>query len=59
MRAGGTKAFDCETDSPQAMGFDMAVIPYSRWEQLKDDNAKREFLLENLPQQAWKTGNMK
>ena len=37
------------------MGFDMALIPYFHWEQLKDDDAKREFLLENLPQQVLKT----
>ena len=37
----------------------MALIPYFRWEQLKDDDAKREFLLENLPQQVLKTGHMK
>lgn len=27
----------------KAMGFDMAVIPYFHWEQLKDDDAKREL----------------
>ena len=37
---------------PQAMGFDMTAIDYYRWEQLKDDDAKRAFLLENLPQQV-------
>eukprot|EP00435_Cladocopium_sp_Y103_P016194 s2296_g4.t1 len=36
----------------KAMGFDMAVIPHFRWEQLKNDDAKREFLFENLPQQV-------
>ena len=38
--------------SPKAMGFDMAVVPYFRWEQLQDDDAKRKFLWEALPAQA-------
>jgi len=38
--------------SPKAMGFDMAVVPYFRWEQLQDDDAKRKFLWETLPAQV-------
>ena len=30
----------------------MAVVPYFRWEQLQDDDAKRKFLWEALPAQA-------
>lgn len=30
----------------------MAVVPYFRWEQLQDDDAKRKFLWETLPAQA-------
>eukprot|EP00434_Breviolum_minutum_P025879 symbB.v1.2.022881.t1/scaffold2049.1/size91137/8 len=38
----------------KAMGFDMAVVPYFRWEQLQDDDAKRKFLWETLPAQVFR-----